>query len=223
MSDEMWTMRTENDDRVRRARSWLRKSKRARSDVERFLYLWISFNAAYGQTADKGRTDAENGRGPSETELQQEFLGNICEQDRSTRWLQAVVLEKECAGAIRDLVKNKFIYEPYWTCVREKRPFNEERFKEENRGVKRSMTPGSLDPRQALPKIFDRLYTLRNQIVHGGVTVRNGWGRKQLQAGSRIMERVVPVMLKIMKSHIDKHPKSEMWGDLRYPRHKPLV
>ena len=156
----MWTMRTENDDRVRRARSWLRKSKRARSDVERFLYLWISFNAAYGQTADKGRTDAENGRGPSETELQQEFLGNICEQDRSTRWLQAVVLEKECAGAIRDLVKNKFIYEPYWTCVREKRPFNEERFKEQNRGVKRSMTPGSLDPRQALPKIFDRLYTV---------------------------------------------------------------
>ena len=109
MSDEMWTMRTENDDRVRRARSWLRKSKRARSDVERFLYLWISFNAAYGQTADKGRTDAENGRGPSETELQQEFLGNICEQDRSTRWLQAVVLEKECAGAIRDLVKNKWV------------------------------------------------------------------------------------------------------------------
>ena len=105
MSDEMWTMRTENDDRVRRARSWLRKSKRARSDVERFLYLWISFNAAYGQTADKGRTDAENGRGLSETELQQEFLGNICEQDRSTRWLQAVVLEKECAGAIRDLAR----------------------------------------------------------------------------------------------------------------------
>ena len=149
MSNEIWTIETENDDRVRRARSWLKKSKRARSDVERFLYLWISFNAAYGQTADDGRSDAANGRSFCETDMQQEFFGKICEQDRTTRWLQAVVVEKECARAIRDLMKNKFIYEFYWTCVRAKRPFNADRFKDENRDVVRSVTLGSLDLRQA--------------------------------------------------------------------------
>ena len=37
------------------------------------------------------------------------------------------------------------------------------------------------------------------------------------------MERFIPVMLKIMKAHIENHPKSKMWGCLRYPRHKVLV
>ena len=91
MSGEIWTIRTENDDRVRRARSWLKKSKRAHSDVERFLYLWISFNAAYGQTADNGRFGAEGPRGPCETEIQEKFLHKICERDRPTRRLQAIV------------------------------------------------------------------------------------------------------------------------------------
>ena len=94
MSEEIWTRETENEDRVRRARSWLRKSKRASSDVETFLYLWISFNAAYGRTADDGRPADENGRGSCEIDMQRRFLGKICEQDRSTRWLQAVVVEK---------------------------------------------------------------------------------------------------------------------------------
>ena len=187
MSEEIWTRETENEDRVRRARSWLRKSKRASSDVETFLYLWISFNAAYGRTADDGRPADENGRGSCEIDMQRRFLGKICEQDRSTRWLQAVVVEKKCAKAIRDLIENEFIYEPYWTCVRAKRPFDSEKFKEENRGIDRSVTSGSLDPRHALPKIFERLYTLRNQVVHGAVTVRKGWGRRQLRDGRRIM------------------------------------
>ncbi|MYN67305.1 MAG: hypothetical protein F4X11_20135 [Acidobacteria bacterium] len=221
MSGEIWTIRTENDDRVRRARSWLKKSKRAHSDVERFLYLWISFNAAYGQTADNGRFGAEGPRGPCETEIQEKFLHKICERDRPTRRLQAIVTGKECARAIRGLMKNEFIYEPYWDCVRAKSPFDAGKFAEENGGVERAITPGSLDldPRQALPRIFRRLYTLRNQIVHGGVTVRNGWGRKQLRDGSRIMEKVIPAVLNIMKRDIANEPSSERWGHLRYPRH----
>lgn len=125
----------------------------------------------------------------------------------------------ECARAIRGLMKNEFIYEPYWDCVRAKSRFDAGKFAEENGGVERAITPGSLDPRQALPRIFRRLYTLRNQIVHGGVTVRNGWGRKQLRDGSRIMEKVIPAVLNIMKRDIANEPSSERWGHLRYPRH----
>ncbi|MCY4633569.1 MAG: HEPN domain-containing protein [Acidobacteria bacterium] len=215
-------MRRANKDRVRRALSWLKKSRKAHSDVERFLYLWISFNAAYGHTTENGRSDTENGDGSCEANMQRNFLLKICNQDGRKR-LHEVVRDKECVKAIHDVMNNKFIYEGYWTCVRAQKAVfdSRERFRDENKSVKRHTTPGLLSPRDALPIVFQRLYTLRNQIVHGGVTARNGWGRKQLRAGSRAMEKVIPVVLKIMKTHIDKDPPSNAWGDLRYPRHEP--
>jgi hypothetical protein len=215
-------MRRANKDRVRRALSWLKKSRKAHSDVERFLCLWIAFNAAYGHTAEDERSDAENGDGSCEANMQSGFLRKICDRDERKR-LHAIIQNKECVKAIRDVMNNKFIFEGYWSCVRAQRAFfdSRERFRDENKSVKRHTTPGSLSPRDALPIVFARLYTLRNQIVHGGVTARNGWGRRQLQAGSRTMEKVIPVVLKIMKTHIDGDPTSNAWGDLRYPRHEP--
>ena len=215
-------MRRANKDRVRRALSWLKKSRKAHSDVERFLCLWISFNAAYGHTTEDGRSDTENGDGSCEANMQSGFLRKICDQDGRNR-LHAVIQDKECVKAIHDVMNNKFIYEGYWSCVRAQKAVfdSRERFGDENKRVKRHTTPGSLSPRDALPIVFGRLYTLRNQIVHGGVTARNGWGGRQLRAGSRTMEKVIPVVLKIMKTHIDETPTSNAWGDLRYPRHEP--
>ena len=37
-----------NIDRMRRADSWHERSRRAESDNDRFIFLWIAFNAAYG-------------------------------------------------------------------------------------------------------------------------------------------------------------------------------
>lgn len=45
-----------NEDWMRRARSWLERSDESTSDGERFIFLWIAFNAAYGLNA----SDTEN-------------------------------------------------------------------------------------------------------------------------------------------------------------------
>ena len=219
-----WSIKTENEDRVRRSTSWLRKGKRARSDVETFLCLWISLNAAYGYVEKGGESDSEGGYGPSEAKMREDFFKNVCKQDRSTKLLQKVLLDKEWAKAVSEVMNNQFIHEGYWTCVRgKKRRFEEqEAFEDENRDVEAAMTSGFLAPFQVLRGVFERLYTLRNQIVHGGVTVRNGVGGRQLRAGSRVMEKIVPVMLKIMKTDIAKKPDSKIWGHLRYPSHEPL-
>ena len=37
-----------NEHRIRRARSWLKQSREVASDEEKFICLWIAFNAAYG-------------------------------------------------------------------------------------------------------------------------------------------------------------------------------
>ena len=109
-----WSIRTENEDRVRRATSWLRKGKRARSDVEKFLCLWISLNAAYGYVEEKGKSEPEGSHGPSEAKMRRDFFENICAQDRSTRRLQEVLLDKEWARTVSDVMNNEFIYEGYW-------------------------------------------------------------------------------------------------------------
>lgn len=40
--------RQHNEDRLRRARSWHERSQSVASDDEKFIFLWIAFNAAYG-------------------------------------------------------------------------------------------------------------------------------------------------------------------------------
>ena len=67
-------------------------------------------------------------------------------------------------------------------------------------------------------EVFRRLYELRNQVFHGGVTFADGWGQTQLRDGTRIMADIVPVILDIMQADIDANPASEIWGKVAYPR-----
>ena len=67
-----------------------------------------------------------------------------------------------------------------------------------------------------LVQVFLRLYTLRNQVFHGGVTYSSGRGRKQIKDGSFIMANLVPVILDIMEAGIDENPSSDVWGEVAY-------
>ena len=68
--------------------------------------------------------------------------------------------------------------------------------------------------------IFDRLYTLRNQIFHGGSTFSGGWGQAQVHDGCRIMASLVPVVLEIMQSDMDGNPDNDTWESGRVPAHQ---
>lgn len=69
-----------------------------------------------------------------------------------------------------------------------------------------------------LSVVFDRLYTLRNQIFHGGTTHPSGFGLDQIRDGSRIIASLVPAILEIMRQDIDANPDSELWGKVAFPR-----
>ena len=70
----------------------------------------------------------------------------------------------------------------------------------------------------SLRKFFNRLYELRNQIFHGGVTIASGWGQSQIRDGSRIMANLIPQILEIMREDIEENPDSDIWGKVAYPR-----
>ena len=48
--------------------------------------------------------------------------------------------------------------------------------------------------------LFDRLYVLRNQLVHGGATWNSSVNRGQVKAGAEILAFLVPVFV-----DVDKH------------------
>ena len=209
--------RQHNEDRMRRAYTWLERSeKRGTEDIERFVFLWIAFNAAYGdESALREFVEGEEAR-KTESRRFKNFLENIVEQD------EAGVLERivwdEFPGPIRVLLSNRYVYRPFWLAV-----WGSDRGGDWRRrldGSKR-IALAALSRRDAstvLAIVFDRLYTLRNQIFHGGTTHPSGFGRDQIRDGSRIMASLVPAILDIMRQEIDSNPDSELWGKVAFPR-----
>jgi hypothetical protein len=59
---------------------------------------------------------------------------------------------------------------------------------------------------------FDRLYTLRNQLVHGGSTWNSSVNRGQVTDGARILGDIVPIIIHLMM----ENPR-QLWGDPCYP------
>ena len=49
--------------------------------------------------------------------------------------------------------------------------------------------------------LFQRLYTLRNQLVHGGATWNSSVNRAQVRSGRLLLSRLLPAMLEVMMKH----------------------
>ena len=210
-SDGFLHQRKHNEHRMRRAFSWLERSKRARTDEERFIFLWIAFNAAYG--AESTGIDEHH---PSENQQIKNFLREVIERDEE-REIEAILWETY-SGPTRVLLENQYLFKLFWRWVRDpSRTYNWRKGFESNRDRIRS----ALEERNVhvvFSEIFRRLYELRNQVFHGGMTFAEGWGRNQLRGGVRIMADVVPVILEVMKAEIDANPESQVWGQVAYPR-----
>ena len=197
---------------MRRAKSWLRKSKRARSNVEKFIFLWIAFNAAYGTRCPFGS------KRQKEIERLEKFFKDILRLDDENLIRKTLKSEYSNSGPVRRLLENEYVYPKYWEYVRnESTIFSRKKFKELADKVGEKLEWGSFS--EALMEIFERLYTLRNQIVHGGVTYGRGLGGRQLRDGSRILGLLVPIILDVMRDDIRKRRDTPTWGRIEYPRH----
>ena len=68
------------------------------------------------------------------------------------------------------------------------------------------------DTSELLALVFQRIYTLRNQLVHGGATWNSQINRAQVQDCANIMGKLVPVVIDLMMSSPDT-----IWGEACYP------
>ncbi len=64
----------------------------------------------------------------------------------------------------------------------------------------------------ALGVVLARMYTLRNQLVHGGATWNSSVNRDQIRDCTAFLGKLVPIVITLMMDH----PET-LWGDACYP------
>jgi len=188
--------------RLHRAISWLARAEQETEDTDaRFLFLWISLNAAYAQ--EFGFEDAER-------EQLRRFFDALLAHDKAGN-LQDILFQ-QFPGPIRTLIGNRFVYAPFWKALREHDSSTRwsDRFAADQRSALQAVVERRTEV--VLSIVLDRLYVLRNQLVHGGATWDSHANRAQLRDGAAILGQLVPAILQLMLQ--DGAPEL---GEVAYP------
>jgi hypothetical protein len=198
--------------RVHRALSWLDKSEQCASsdsgpDLDsQFVFLWIAFNAAYAQDTDCLRSTMSY----TETDAFSSFIKKLVELDTDQTLYE--LMWSQFATSIRVLLDNQYVFQPFWDYHNGK--IEEDVWKDRFTNSKRlaNQALANKNTEQLITLILQRLYTLRNQIMHGGATWNSTANRSQLRDAVAIMSTLVPYLIDLMMDHPD-----QLWGDANYP------
>lgn len=177
--------------RLHRAISWLARAELEHDDPDaRFLFLWIAFNAAYG------------GEFAFEQDQRRQFdLFFQRMEALDTDGRIHTLLFDTFTGPIRTLIANRYVFAPFWTALREHD--SSEQWKVRLKAAKTRALHAVTGRETAvlLNIVFDRLYVLRNQLVHGGATHASSVNRAQISDGVALLAAFVPLFVERMIDH----------------------
>ena len=213
-----------NRTRMRRALTWLEAANQFDTSAdERFIFMWVSFNAVYGDEPLSG--DEED-----DSKKMMGFLGKV--KRHGDPLLRAVISEhkKDFIAVLENRYMNRF----FWKWVREQEDNKEyehglmfyhdhwnrsgtgSKFLKKNRRLVHNTGHAEF-----LRQVFWHLYTLRNQLLHGGATYRSSINRDSIKAGNKALALLLPVILEIIFTHIKNNPETNEWGRVWYPHFRP--
>ena len=187
--------------RLHRAISWLKSAEKQDDNLDvKFISLWIAFNACYA--VDLNGISSK----PEKAKLR-DFTSSLVHFDRTR--LYNLFWEKY-SGPVRVLIENKFVFEKFWEFNRGDIDNYEASF---NKSIATALNCLSKENIEGLIEIIlERLYTLRNSIMHGGSTYNSKLNRAQLKDASNIMQLLVPIIIDIMLENYEHD-----WGEIAYP------
>lgn len=190
--------------RIHRSLSWIDRAEKKDEDIDaRFIFYWIAFNSAYSAIQSSNYFDTER-------RVYKDFFEKILTHDQNEYVYNAIW--QQFSGSVRSLLNNQYIYGPFWNFQNGHEGFEdwEQKFSES-----KSIALKALQNKNTLvilEILFDRLYTLRNQILHGGATWNGTVNRSQVKDGQSIIGFLVPNFLQIMMDN-----QNENWGRLSFP------
>lgn len=190
--------------RVHRAISWLQRAENEEEDYDAaFIFYWVSFNAAYAG-------DQEEYSIIGERSVFSEYFEKMISLDTKHEIYNAIW--DKFSASIRLLLDNKYVFQPFWKHHNQAQGFEDwnERFEKSKSRISAAM--GSRDTKLILTTLFDRLYVLRNQLIHGGATWNSKVNRSQVQDGAKILAFLVPIFIDLMMDNPDAD-----WGAPSYP------
>jgi hypothetical protein len=202
--------RAERDDypinmglRVHRSLSWLDRAERCEDDDGRFIFLWIAFNAAYANEIGDQERD-------SEQKVFVRFLDKLVALDKDHVLYE--LIWTEFPYSIRVLLDNQFVYQPFWDHHNGRTVDDAWKAKFDKAKAAANRALASHKTTQVLSIVLSRMYTLRNQLIHGGATWNSSVNREQLRDCSAFLGKLVPFVIQLMMDN-----PGTLWGDASYP------
>ena len=168
-----------------------------------FIFYWIAFNAIYAE-------DSQEAEWASERRSFREYFGKIVGLDKDNVVYDAIW--ERFSHEIRVFLNNRYVFEPFWKFHNGVSGYDEweDSFDRSKRGA--GFALARQDTAAILSILFDRLYVLRNQLIHGGATWRSSVNRDQVRDGRRIVAFLIPRFVQIMVAN-----PQEPWGAPYYP------
>ncbi len=196
--------------RLRRGISWLQKAEKeekSKDDI-RYVMLWIGFNALY-----EVYVPSEDRKERREIDVYESFLKKMLKLDNKNEIHNAIWKNPKVKNKALQLVRNKFVYYKFWDDLHEgKKLVSVHKNLSIHENLVKKAPLNNKDRFKQLKIIFSRLYTLRNQMIHGSTTVKTVHGGTQRSQGSRVLGHLLPIFISIMLDH-----PGEDWGKLSFP------
>lgn len=193
--------------RLHRALSWLKCASRQLDNPDlRFISLWVAFNACYanGEDVDKNLGERDAFR---------TFVSKLVKHD-ANRCIYDLLWQK-FSGPVKALIENRYVFQPFWEGQRSLAHGNgdaqwAQRFERHKKNALQYLAHARVT--LLLAEVLDRLYVLRNQVMHGGATFESKINRAQVRDGCNMLAMLMPVLVGIMLD-----AKDEDWGAIHYP------
>ena len=210
--------------RIHRTLSWIKRAEGVKPDDDTaFILYWIAFNAAYAEGKSSG----------NEKERFRWYFSEIMPLD-ADHVVSTTMRKPEFRSRIDGFLQNEWVFQPFWDYafygVESHRDWKRE-FDKDAKNVKEKLD-GSTNRRKRGSKanpendivdvlciLFNRLYVLRNQLVHGGATWSSSMNRDQVRDGREVMAFLVPRFAYLMMNNPDP---SDRWGSPPYPASDPI-
>ena len=146
----------------------------------------------------------------AEQEKSRAFIDKLIELDEEETLYN--LLWDEFSASIRILLNNPYVFAPFWEYQQGNK--TDEEWQKAFEMAKKSANHalGAKDAGKVLGLVLSRLYTLRNQLVHGGATWGSDVNRDQLRDSTRFLGKLVPKIIELMMDN-----PNTLWGDPTFP------